>query len=154
MEAENRGLRERERESRNEIRYMGWCDVASPHGWGLPLEAGSKERWSPWWAQLHQRYNNYRMETTNLYPCYHIRDIQSLKDKQIECNVHQPMSKGTIIKEMTLKIKNNQQHNTSLPTTISKPPWLRIMGYGKNKISNKQQCPYKYLPQRNSKWIK
>ena len=33
------------------------------------------------WAQLHQRQNDYRMETTDLYPYYHIRDIQPLKDR-------------------------------------------------------------------------
>ena len=68
-------------------------------------------------AELH-----YKLETTKLYPCYCIRDIQSLKDKQIECNVHQRTSRATLIKELTLQINNNLQHDTSIFIAKSKSP--------------------------------
>ena len=35
------------------------------------------------------------------------QDVQSLKDKYIECNVQILISRGTIIKELTLQVNNN-----------------------------------------------
>ena len=50
------------------------------------------------------------------YPCYNIRDTQSLKDKQMHDNVQLPSSKGTMTRTLTLQVTRNRQHDTSRPS--------------------------------------
>ena len=47
----------RQREAEPLAPKTNCCIAAGPHGWGPPLEVASKERRSPWWAQLHQTPN-------------------------------------------------------------------------------------------------
>ena len=50
------------------------------------------------------------------YPCYRIRDAQSLKDKQMHDNVQLPSSRGTMTRTLTLQVTRNRQHDTSRPS--------------------------------------
>ena len=57
------------------------CEAVGPHSWGPPLEAASKERRLPWWAQLHQRQNVLQIGNNRIISLLCVRDIQSLKDR-------------------------------------------------------------------------
>ena len=57
--------------------------AAGPHGWGPPLEAASKERHSPGGPNYtkRQKCNITEWKQQIKYPCYRIKDTQSLKDR-------------------------------------------------------------------------
>ena len=50
------------------------------------------------------------------------------KTGKLNVNAQLLSSRGTAIEGLTLQVDNNPQHDTSLCTSNSKPPWLRIMG--------------------------
>ena len=67
-----------------------------------------------------QKQQNYILVTV-LGICSHSKTDNS------NANIQLPTSRGTVIKEMTLQVNKNQQHNISLSIANSKPPLLRIM---------------------------
>ena len=73
----------------------------SPHGWDPQLEAHPKGDSDPGGPNDTQRIITNQKQQIK-YPCYRIRDTQSLKDKQIHDNVQLPSSRGTMTQTLTL----------------------------------------------------
>ena len=66
------------------------------------------------WKRIQRIITNQKQQIK--YPCYRIRDTQSLKDKQIHDNVQLPSSRGTMTRTLTLQVIKNRQHDTSRPS--------------------------------------
>ena len=87
----------------------------SPHGWDPQLEAHPKGDSDPGGPNDTQRIITNQKQQIK-YPCYRIRDTQSLKDKQMHDNVQLPSSRGTMTRTLTLQVTRNRQHDTSRPS--------------------------------------
>ena len=87
----------------------------SPHGWDPQLEAHPKGDSDPGGPNDTQRIITNQKQHIK-YPCYRIRDTQSLKDKQMHDNVQLPSSRGTMTRTLTLQVTRNRQHDTSRPS--------------------------------------
>ena len=87
----------------------------SPHGWDPQLEAHPKGDSDPGGPNDTRRIITNQKQQIK-YPCYRIRDTQSLKDKQMHDNVQLPSSRGTMTRTLTLQVTRNRQHDTSRPS--------------------------------------
>ena len=89
--------------------------AGSPHGWDPQLEAHPKGDSDPGGPNDTRRIITNQKQQIK-YPCYRIRDTQSLKDKQMHDNVQLPSSRGTMTRTLTLQVTRNRQHDTSRPS--------------------------------------
>ena len=110
----------------------------SPHGWDPQLEAHPKGDSDPGGPNDTRRIITNQKQQIK-YPCYRIRDTQSLKDKQMHDNVQLPSSRGTMTRTLTLQVTRNRQHDSSRPSV--QPNHQDYVSTIKGKIELRASAP-------------